>query len=147
MGILEGAIIGAIVGGATVVFQSMAKDRRFKSIRNSLQITPDYAGLYHYASFKRYKQSFKYYDSYGALYLQGNKVYYKSSPGETPMEFDMNECSIQLEADWRWLKWFSITRPSGEKFYFNSSKMGALKNNSDETLKGYAAIKAVTKTA
>ena len=81
-------------------------------------------------------------DSYGVLYLVGKMVYYKTSESGVPVAFNLDECSLQQEADWRLLKWFSITTPPGEKFYFNSNKMGILKNNSDETLKGLAVIKA-----
>ncbi len=58
------------------------------------------------------------------------------------MEFDLTQCTAQLEPNWRMLKWFSITTPTGEKHYFDSHKMGAFVNNSDETLKGFAAVKA-----
>ena len=102
----------------------------------------EYSALYHYASFKRYKQSIKFFDSYGVLYLIGNTVYYKTTPEATPMDFNLNECDVQSEEDWRMLKWFSIIRPSGEKFYFNSQKMGLFKNNSEETLKGLAVLQA-----
>lgn len=139
---IMGAIIGAIIGVFVVVFMFFSKEQRFKSVMKSINHPVDYAALYHYANFKRYKNSFKFYDSYGVLYLKGKTVYYQTKPGETPIEFNLDECDVQAEADWRMLKWFSITRPSGEKFYFNSQKMGFLKNNSEETLKGLAVLKA-----
>ncbi|HEV7781118.1 MAG TPA: hypothetical protein VGO58_07610 [Chitinophagaceae bacterium] len=144
MGILEGAIIGGVIGAVVVIAQSSAKLNRYKTVMKSVPEPVDYSGVYHYASFKRYKNFFKFYDSYGALYMVGNMVYYKTKEKETPVAFNMQECSIQLEPDWRWLKWFSITTPAGEKYYFNSNKMGAFKNNSDETLKGFEVIKAKT---
>ena len=139
---LTGAIIGGIVGLIIVVFMFNAKEQRFKSVMKSINQPVDYAALYHYADFKRYKNSMKFFDSYGVLYLIGKTVYYKTKPDATPMEFNLSECDVQPEADWRMLKWFSITRPSGEKFYFNSQKMGMLKNNSEETLKGLAVLQA-----
>ena len=139
---LTGAIIGAIIGLLVVVFTFFAKEQRFNKVLKSITEPMEYAALYHYASSKRYKNSFKFFDSYGVLYIVGKTVYYKTSPNETPVTFDLNECTVQPEAEWRWLKWFSITTPSGEKYYFNSQKMGAFKNNSEETLKGLAAIKA-----
>lgn len=142
--ILQGAIIGGIIGLVVVVFMFTVKDQKYKKIIKTITGPIDYSALYHYASFQRYKKSMKFYDSYGVLYLAGKIVFYKVSETEAPLSFDMNECSIQQEPDWRMLKWFSITRPSGEKFYFNSQKMGLLKNNSDETLRGFAAIKAKT---
>lgn len=147
MGIIEGAIIGGIIGLVVVIFQANARTKRYNDIMKTITEPVDYSAAYQYSSFKRYKNSFKFYDSYGALYLIGHTVYYKSSTTEAPLTFDMSVCSIQQEADWRWLKWFSITTPAGEKFYFNSNKMGALKNNSDETLKGFATIKAKTTAA
>lgn len=139
---LIGAIIGGIVGVFVVLFMFNAKEQRFKKVMKSINQPVDYAALYHYASFKRYKQSMKFFDSYGVLYVIGKTAYYKTTPEETPMEFDMNECDVQAEEDWRMLKWFSITRPSGEKFYFNSQKMGLFKNNSEETIKGLAFLQS-----
>jgi len=140
--VVTGAIIGGITGLVGVVGIHAAKERRFKKLISSVKEPVEYAALYHYASYKRFKNSFKFFDSYGALYLIGKYVYYKTKPDEAPIHFDLNVCSVQQEPDWRMLKWFSITTPAGEKFYFNSQKMGLLKNNSDETLRGLAAIQA-----
>lgn len=142
---LTGAIIGAIAGLLVVVFNFFAKEQRFNKVLRSIKEPMEYAALYHYASFKRYKNSFKFFDSYGVLYVTGKMVYYKTSETGTPMAFNMEECSVQKEEDWRWLKWFSITTPAGEKFYFDSHKMGAFRNNSDETLKGLAFIQSKQK--
>lgn len=140
---LTGAIIGAIAGLLVVVFTYFIKEQRFNKVLKSI-VEPgmEYVALYHYASSNRYKKMYKFYDSYGVLYLVGKILYYKTSETGTPLSFNLNECRVQLEDDWRWLKWFSITTPAGEKYYFNSNKMGALKSNSDETLKGLAVIKA-----
>ena len=142
MGIIEGAIIGGVIGLVVVIVTASAKDQKYKKLLKTITQPIEYSGLYHYASFKRYKNSFKFFDSYGVLYLVGKMVYYKTSESGTPVAFNLGECTVQPEADWRMLKWFSITTPPGEKFYFNSNKMGIIKNNSDETLKGLAAIKA-----
>jgi hypothetical protein len=140
---LIGAIIGAIVGLLVVVFSFFAKERRFNKVLRSIKEPGmEYAALYHYASSKRYRVSLKFFDSYGVLYLVGQTVYYKTSETATPWAFNLAECTVQQEADWRKMKWFSITTPAGEKYYFNSNKMGAFANNSDETLKGLSAIKA-----
>lgn len=140
---LVGGIIGGIIGLLIVVFNFFFKEQRFNKVLKSIsEPAMEYAALYHYASFKRYKNSFKFFDSFGVLYLVGKTVYYKTSETSTPLAFDLNECSVQQEPDWRLLKWFSITTPPGEKFYFNSHKMGVLKSNSEETLKGLTVIKA-----
>ncbi len=139
---LEGAIIGAIIGLLVVVFSFFAKEQKYNKILKTITEPMEYAALYHYASAKRYKNSFKFFDSYGALYLVGKTLYYKASPTGPPVSFDLSTCTVQAEADWRKLKWFSVTTAAGEKYYFDSNKMGAFKNNSDETLKGLAAIKA-----
>ena len=139
---LTGAIIGAIIGVLVVVFTFFAKEQRFnKVLRTITDPGLEYSAMYHHASANRYKKGFKYFDSYGALYLIGKNVYYKKSETETPLQFNLNECTVQAEPDWRLLKWFSITTPGGEKHYFNSSKMGALKNNSDETLVSLKKLK------
>lgn len=140
--IITGAIIGAVIGLIIVVFMFYAKEQRFNKVMKSIKEPVDYAALYHYASFKRYKNSLKFFDSYGVLYLIGKNVYYKVSETSTPVSFNLAECTVQQEPDWRMLKWFSITTPAGEKFYFNSQKMGFWKNNSEETLKGLAVLKA-----
>ncbi len=138
-----GAIIGAIGGLVGVIAVFATKEQRYKKIMKSITETGvEYSALYHYASFKRFQKSVKFFDSFGVLYLIGKMVYYKTKADEAPLSFDMSVCSIQREPDWRWLKWFSIITPAGEKFYFDSHKMGILKNNSDETLKGLAAIQA-----
>jgi hypothetical protein len=142
MTILEGAILGGVVGLVVYFVTFSIKDQKFKKLMKSIAEPVDYSALYHYASFKRYKNSFKFFDSYGALYVKDKTVFYKTSETGTPVSFNLNECSVQGEADWRMLKWFSITTPAGEKYYFNSNKMGGFKNNSDETLKGLAFIKA-----
>lgn len=139
---ITGAIIGGIAGVIVVVFTFFAKEQRFNKVLRSIKEPLEYAALYHYASFKRYKNSFKFFDSYGVLYLVGKMVYYKVSETAAPISFNLDECTVQQEPDWRMLKWFSITTPAGEKYYFSSQKMGMLKNNSEETLKGLAALKA-----
>jgi hypothetical protein len=141
MGILEGAIIGGVIGVIVVLITYSAKDSKYKKLLKTITEPVEYSALYHYASFKRYKNSFKFFDSYGVLYVIGKTVYYKTSETVMPASFNLNECTVQQEPDWRMLKWFSITTPAGEKFYFNSNKMGGIKNNSDETLKGLAFIK------
>lgn len=140
--VVTGAIIGGVIGLVVVVIMFFAKEQRFNNVMKSITGPVDYAALYHYASFKRYKNSLKFFDSYGVLYLAGKTVYYKVSPAATPVSFDLSVCTVQQEPDWRMLKWFSITTPAGEKFYFDSHKMGLFKNNSEETLKGLAAFKA-----
>ena len=140
--ILIGGIIGGVIGMIIVVFMFFSKEQKFNKILRTITEPVEYAALYHYASFKRYKNSFKFFDSYGVLYLSGNTAYYKTSETGTPVAFNLKECTVQQEPDWRMLKWFSITTPAGEKYYFDSHKMGAFKNNSDETLKGLAALKA-----
>ena len=143
MGILEGAIIGAVVGVATMIVSTSAKNQRFSKLMKSItDPAVEYAALYHYASFKRYKKSFKFFDSYGVLYMIGKMAHYKTRENEMPVSFNLAECTVQAEPDWRMLKWFSINTPAGEKFYFNAHKIGAFKNNSDETLKGLAALKS-----
>lgn len=139
---LTGAIIGAIIGLLVVVFNFFFKEQRFNKVLRSITQPIEYAALYHYATFKRYKNSFKFFDSYGVLYVTGKTAFYKTSETGTPLSFNLEECSVQAEPDWRMLKWFSIQTPAGEKFYFNSHKMGAFKSNSEETLKGLAALKA-----
>lgn len=144
--IWTGAIIGGVIGLLVVVFTHFSKEQKFNKLLKTLSDPGvEYTALYHYASFKRYKSSFKFFDNYGIFYVIGKMAYYKAGENQQPFSFDLNECSVQAEPDWRWLKWFSITTPAGEKFYFNSHKMGAFKNNSDETLKGLAVLQAKSK--
>lgn len=142
--IFIGGIIGGVIGLIVVVFIFHSKEQKFNKILRTIKDPIEYAALYHFASSSRYKNSFKFFDSYGVLYLSGDSAYYKTSETGTPQAFNLKECTVQQEADWRMLKWFSITTAAGEKFYFDSHKMGAFKNNSDETLKGLAALKAKT---
>ncbi len=140
---LQGAIIGAIAGLVAVVFIYFNREQRYNKVLKSI-VEPhmEYAALFHYASAGKYNKGFKYYDSFGVLYIVGKKAFYKPHATSTPLEFNLPECKAQAEPDWRMLKWFSITAPTGEKHYFNSNKMGLFKANSEETMKGLAAIKA-----
>lgn len=138
---LTGAIIGGIIGLLTALLIYWTKNQKFKKLMKTVQ-NPEYAALYHYASYKRYKKSMKPFDSYGLLYIIGKNLYYKVNETSELMTFDLTQITVQQEPDWRKLKWFSITTPVGEKHYFNSHKMGAFVNDSEETLKGLAAIKA-----
>src|SRR5215207_7501942 len=132
---MSGAIIGGIVVLITILIIYYLKGQRFKKLLNTVP-DAEYAALYHYASYKRFKKGAKYFDSYGLLYVIGKTVYYKASENESPLTFDLTQCTAQQEPNWRMLKWFSITTPVGEKHYFDSHKMGAFVNNSDETLRG-----------
>jgi hypothetical protein len=140
---LTGAIIGAVVAVIFLLLTYLAKQSRFKKVLKSIPgPPPEYAGLFHYASSKRFKHSFKFFDSYGALYLVNKTVYYKTSEGVAPLAFNLPECKVQQEPDWRKLKWFSITAPSGEKYYFDSHKLGFFANDSSETIKALDWIRS-----
>ena len=82
----------------------------------------------------------KFVEALELLYIIGNTLYYKATENDSPLSFDLTQCTAQQEPNWRMLKWFSVTTPVGEKHYFNSHKMGAFVNNSDETLRGLAVI-------
>ena len=96
---LTGAIIGGIVGLFIVMFMFNAKEQRYKKVMKSITQPVEYSALYHYASFKRYKQSIKFFDSYGVLYLIGNTVYYKTTPEATPIDFNLTECDVQPDVE------------------------------------------------
>jgi|GEM_PF-1015586 len=146
--ILEGAFIGAAAGLAGVLIVTGAKKRKFNSIRKSItDSNVEYVGDFHLASARRYRKSLKFFDSYGALYLVGHNLYFKSSTDATPISFDLRQCTVQREPDWRMLKWFSVTTPVGEKFYFNSYKLGAFKNNSDETYRAMEIFRKKSATS
>jgi len=143
MNFWTGAILGAIGGVVGLIFVYFRREQKFNKVLRSIKDPGlEYAVLYNYASYKRYKHGTKYYDSTGILYLIGSTLYYKSGENESPVSFNLEECSVQAEPDWRLLKWFSVITPAGEKYYFNSNKMGLVKANSDETLKGLSTIKA-----
>jgi hypothetical protein len=142
---LTGAIIGAIAGLLTVIIMALMKTQKFSNIMKSVTDPGvEYSALFYYASVNRYQKAFRIYDSYGALYLIGNTVYYKTSTTGAPMTFNLAECKVQQEANWRRVQWFSITTPAGEKHYFDSFKQGAFTNNSDETLKAFTLFKSKT---
>lgn len=140
---IEGAIIGAIGGIIGLIIVFMLKNQKYKKLLSSINEPGiEYSGPFYFASSRRYQKSFKVYDSYGILYIIGKTIYYKASTTTAPWTFNLAECSVQEEADWRRLKWFSITAPNGEKYYFDSFKMGAFANDSTETLKALALIKS-----
>lgn len=142
---LEGALFGAIGGIIGIVIVLISRKQKFGNLKRSVNIPGvEYSGFFYYASSKRYQKSFRIYDSSGLLYLIGNTVYYKTSAVGNPIAFNLNECTLQMEPDWRRLKWFSITTPSGEKYYFDSYQMGAFSNDSSETLKAFNVLNAKT---
>jgi len=144
---LQGALLGAIGALIGIIIVISARKQKFNKLMASVTDPGvQYSALFYYASPNRYQKSMKVYDSYGVLYLIGNTVYYKTSPKVTPLAFNLRECKVQQEADWRKLKWFSITTPSGEKYYFDSFKQGAFVNNSDETLKALSLFKSKAST-
>jgi hypothetical protein len=146
--ILQGAIIGAVGGLIGVFVVNSSKKNKFNSIRKTVtDPNVEYMGDFHIASASRYGKSMKFFDSFGALYLIGNMLYYKSAVTATPLMFNLKECTVQQEPNWRMLKWFSVTTPVGEKYYFNSYKMGAVTNNSDETYRAMEIFKKKTATA
>jgi hypothetical protein len=140
---LQGAIIGAITGLIVYVFMYFSKEQKFnKLLRTVTDPGLEYAAAYHFATAGRFKNGFKFFDSYGILYLVGNTLHYKTGGKDAPLSFNLAECKVQQEPDWKLLKWFSVMTPNGQKYYFNSHKMGAFKNNSDETLKGLQTLQA-----
>lgn len=142
---LTGAIAGAIGAIIGLILVFAFRNQKYKKLMASIKEPGvEYSGLFYYASSSRYQKSFKVYDSYGILYIIGRIVYYKTSSSATPWAFKLSECRVQQEADWRKLKWFSITAPNGEKYYFDSFKMGAVSNNSSETLRALAIIQSKT---
>ena len=140
---LQGALFGAIGAIIGIIIVLAAKKNKYNKLMSSLtELGIEYSALFYYASPGRFQKSLKIYDSYGILYLIGNTVYYKTKVGGTPLAFNLKECTIQQEADWRKLKWFSITTPAGQKYYFDSFKTGAFSNNSDETLKAFSLFRS-----
>jgi hypothetical protein len=142
---LTGALFGAI--GATIgiiIVIIMKKQKTTKLIKSVIDPGIEYSGFFYCASANRYQKSVKIYDSTGLLYLIGNTVYYKTGSATNPAAFNLSECKLQLEPDWRRLKWFSITTPEGEKYYFDSYKMGAFSNDSNETIKAFDLFKSKT---
>lgn len=140
---LTGALFGAIGAVIGIIIVLIARSQKFNSLKASLKEPGvEYSALFYYASPERYQKSLKVYDSVGILYLVGRTVYYKSKTSATPWVFNLSECRVQQEADWRKLKWFSITAPNGQKYYFDSYKMGAFSNDSSETLRALSLIQS-----
>lgn len=140
---LTGAIVGGLIGLLVALGVMFFKNQKFKRLMRTAP-PAEYAALYHYAPYSKYKKSLKFYESFGPLYVLGNNMYYKADASKEPMVFDLTQVTVQEEPDWRMLKWFSVTTPVGEKHYFNSHVMGAFKGDSTETLKGLAVLQAKT---
>jgi hypothetical protein len=141
--VIQNAIIGGLIGFITVIVIYAMKNNKFKAIRKSITDDGvDYAAFYHYASYNRYQKKLKFFDSSGVLYVIGKTAYFKTGTDATPVSFNLPDCTIQSEPDWRRMKWFSITTAVGEKHYFNSHKVGAFTANSAETLNGLQFLQA-----
>ncbi len=140
---LVGAICGAIGAIIGIIIVFISRQQKYTKLTTSImEPGVEYSAPFYYASASRYQKALKVYDSYGILYLIGRTVYYKTNASATPWAFNLAECRVQEEADWRKLKWFSITTPTGEKYYFDSYKMEAFANDSNETLRALALIRS-----
>lgn len=143
MDFLIGAIIGAVASTIIMIIIIISRQQKFKNVLASIKEPGiEYSAPFFYASSGRYQKSWKVYDAFGVLYLIGNSVYFKSGTSSVPWVFNLAECRVQQEADWRRLKWFSITAANGEKYYFDSFKIGAFSNNSSETLRALSLIQS-----
>lgn len=139
---LGGAILGALIGLVVVVIMNGMRQSAFKKIKNALANERiDYIIPAYHASASRFKKSMKIYDSYGAMYIKGNKVYYQSNSNSLPIEFDIQQSDIVLEPKWRKLNWLSIASVVGNKEYFTSYKMGGFANDSSATIEAYEILK------
>jgi hypothetical protein len=142
---LQGALFGAIGGIIGIIIVFFLKKQKTANLKNSVAgLAVEYSGFFYYASPNRFQKALRVYDSTGLLYLIGNTVFYKTGTTANPIAFNLSTCFIQMEPDWRNLKWFSITTPGGEKYYFDSFKMGAFSNDSNETLNAYTIFKSKT---
>src|SRR5688572_29539832 len=100
---LIGAIIGGVVAAIILIITYFVKESKYIKLLKSIPPpAPEYAAMFHYASSKRFRNSFKFFDSYGVLYLVNNTVYYKSNQTAPPMVFNLAECKVQQEPNWRW---------------------------------------------
>lgn len=141
---LGGAIIGALIGLIVVIVMNSMRQSAFKKIKDRLvNERIDYIVPAYHASASRFKKSMKIYDSYGALYIKGNKAFYQSNNSSMPLEFDINQSEIELEPKWRKLNWLSIASVVGNKEYFTSYKIGGFQNDSSATLEAYEKLKQV----
>lgn len=141
---LGGAILGALIGLIVVFIMNGQRQSAFKKIKNALVNEKiDYIVPAYHAAASRFKKSLKIYDSYGALYIKGNKLYYQSNSSSMPMEFDIQQSDVVLEPKWRKLNWLSVASVVGDKEYFTSYKMGGFANDSSATLEAYEKIKKV----
>lgn len=139
---LEGALFGAIGAIIGIMIVLLSKSRKTSNLQKSIaNLGAEYSGFFYYASSNRFQKAMRVYDSSGILYLIGNTLYYKTSVTANPIAFNLAECTLQMEPDWRRLKWFSVTTPAGIKYYFDSYKMGAFSNNSEETLRAFNIFK------
>jgi hypothetical protein len=139
---LGGAILGALIGLVVVIIMNGMRQSAFKKIKNALANERiDYIIPAYHASASRFKKSMKIYDSYGAMYIKGNKVYYQSNSNSLPIEFDIQQSDIVLEPKWRKLNWLSIASVVGNKEYFTSYKMGGFANDSSATIEAYEILK------
>ena len=133
---LIGAICGAVGAAIGLIIIVVSRQQKFNNIKKSITDTGvEYLAPFFYCSANRYQKTLKVFDSYGVLYLIGNTVYYKTNPTAAPWAFNLAECKLQQEQNWRRLKWFSFTTSTGDKYYFDSYKMQLFGNNSEETIK------------
>ena len=140
MFILTGAIIGGIIGLLVVVFNFFAKEQRFnKSITQHKRTSRIMQRFFITPPFKRYRNSFKSFDSYGVLYLVGKWCTIKPVKALPRFFFQsrwMYQYKRKLTGAYAEMVFNQHSR--WRKILFQLTKWAPLKN-SDETLKGLAA--------
>lgn len=131
---LEGAIIGLIIGVVMVIYKRNQQKKVLAKINNDDLIDqPDFAAFFHYASETTFnKKGLKFFDTNGAGTLNGKVFTYTPEQKNKPVvSINIEEVEISLAPEKRKMKWVEFVI-KGEKLYFTSFNQGAFSIDNKE---------------
>ena len=137
---LEGALIGLVVGLVIAFIKKNKHKKAIESITNSDMLdTPEYTAYFHHSLEPMFKgKGLRFFDSNGVGYISGNTFNYKTK--DTTDSFDLTQCKIQNAGKKKKLDWIEIEQ-NGTKHYFTSFKQGAFKLDDSEMENFIAKLK------
>lgn len=119
---IEGAIIGLIVAIVMIIIKKNQQKKELAKVNNDDLIDqPDFAAFFHCASSATFeKKGVKFFDSNGALTLNGSLLTYRpEQKGHKTLTVDLKNADVQVAPEKRKMQWLEIII-DGEKNYFTS---------------------------
>ncbi len=137
---IQGAILGLIIAIVMIFIKKSQEKKALAKISNENVIDqPDFVAFFHLASEATFnKKGLKFFDSNGALSLNGKNLNYQPQQKNQPsISIDLSSAKLSLAPEKRKMKWLEID-VDGQKYYFTTFSQGAFsmdKSKMDEFLR------------